>query len=198
MAFDDLPVESLACLMNEVQLHTILEEAQEFAAEGKVLHAVQLYRRVMQAMPTLDEPYVRLSQIYLEMGRADLAEKILGTGQARNPDNITFIRMLGEFHLQRGSFRDAVTALRRLAHRRLPDVHFNMGVAYMHLAQWSEAESEFQTTIVLDERWPNVHEALGEVLIRRKCFGKQSGSLSGVCRLIRIAGSGTGCLASPS
>ena len=156
--------------MNEIQIHTILESAREFAAEGKLLHAAQLYHRVMHALPTLDEPYLRLSQIYLEMGRVDLAEKMLGAGQTRNPDNTLFVRLLGESQLQRGAFADALSTFRSLAHRRMPDVHFHLGLAYLHLGQLSRAEAEFQTTILLDERWPRAHEALGEVFMRRKNF----------------------------
>ncbi len=63
--------------MNEIQLHTLLDQSRRFIEEGKPLHAMQGYIRVLEAAPALDEPYVRLSQIYLEMGKPDRAQEIL-------------------------------------------------------------------------------------------------------------------------
>jgi len=140
--------------------------------EGKLLHAAQLYVRVMQDAPSLDEPYIRLSQIYLEVGRSDLAEQILANGQVTASGNVTFITLLGELHLRRGAYEEAVSWFRKIADRRLPYVHFSLGMAYMRLGKLKDAEVELRTVILLDPRWSEAYEMLGELLIRRKLFGE--------------------------
>lgn len=158
--------------MNEIQLHTLLEKALRYVEDGKLLHAAQLYVRVMQAAPTLDEPYLRLSQLYFEMGRTDLAEGILANGYARAPGNASFMTVLGDLYMRRGGYEEAVECLKKLANRRLPYVHFTLGVAYMHLGKLKEAEAELRTALLLDQRWPEAYEVLGELLIRKKQFGE--------------------------
>ncbi len=158
--------------MNEIQLHTLLDQARRFLEEGKALHALQIYTRLVEVAPGLEEPYVRLSQLYADMGRGDRAEQILRAGSVRDPHNIVFVTVLGDFYLRSGRYEDAIACLRQIADRRLPAVHFTVGLAAMHLQRWTEAEREFRTAIMLDGRWPRAYEALGEVLIQRKQYAE--------------------------
>ena len=163
--------------VNELQIHTVLEQAREFAEEGKLLHAVQLYRRLLHAVPLFEEPYLRIAQIYAEWGRYDQAEQLLLTGHRRNPGNPEFMLMLGELFQRRGDYGAAVECYSSLGPMRLPEAHFNLGIAYMRQEQWKKAEEELRLTLLLDPHFPEVHEILGEILIKRKQYSTAASEL---------------------
>lgn len=156
--------------MNEIQIHTVLELARGFFEEGKLLHAVQLYRRLLQALPTFEEPYVRIAQIFAEWGRYDQAEQLLLNGYKRNPGNPEFMLLLGDLFQRRGDYDNAVECYSTLRIMRLPEAHFNLGIAFMRQEKWKKAEEELRTTLMLDSHFPDVHEILGEILIKRRQY----------------------------
>ena len=148
----------------------MLERASEFEDEGKPLHAMQAYRRIIAAVPGQEDAYVRLSRLLWEMGRYEEAERLLQRGREENPRNAVFLMKLGELHLRRRHYARAIACYRRLGNRRIPQAHFNLGVAYMHVGDWINAEAEMRAALLLDAKLLNAYIALGEIMIKRKLY----------------------------
>ncbi len=176
--------------MNELQLHTLLDSGRQYLEEGKVLHAVQLFRRVLAADPDLVEAMLQLARVYGELGRRDLAADLLRGGHERNPANPVFMLMMGEMCLDAADYVAAEECFRKLSDRRLPLAHFGLGVALFHREQWNEAERELRAAVVLDGRWSQAREVLAELLIRRKDYAGAVRELEQALRVDPYSGAG--------
>jgi Flp pilus assembly protein TadD len=153
--------------VNELQIHTLLEEAATLAEEGKRLHAIQVYTRLVGSDPSLEEPYFRLARLFAEQGNLESAERVVADGLDRHPGKWQFIICLGDLSAAQERYGQAASWYGRLSERRLPRVHFSLGMVYLRLRELEKAEEEFRRALRLDPRFPRIHESLGEVLLER-------------------------------
>ena len=74
-----------------------------------------------------------------------------------------FHLLMGKAHLNRGEYDDAIKDLEAAgkADAKLPFVHFNLGLAYVHKQDYARAREEFQKDIALEPDVPFNFEELG-------------------------------------
>jgi tetratricopeptide (TPR) repeat protein len=176
--------------MNEVQLHTLIKEARRFVEEGKFLHAVQLYRRLIESEPSFNESYVQLSIIFAEWGHFEQAEQVLLKGYQNNPAKPELLLRLGDLQLRQQQFPQAISYYRRLRNQRMPQAHFNLGIAYMGVGNLDRAEEEVRLAILSDPAFPRGREVLGDILIRREAYTEAIKELKRGLRHEHYSGSG--------
>jgi tetratricopeptide (TPR) repeat protein len=167
-----LPVEFASSDMNEILFHRTLDRAHQYMEDGKLLHAVQLYWRLIGSDPSLGEPYVEIARVYIEWDRFDEAERILLRGLRSASTDCGILLMMGNLQLRQHRYARAVLFYRRLRNLRIPHVHFNMGIAFLHMGDLSNAEKEVRLTILCNPRFPRAHEVLGEILLRRHHYSE--------------------------
>jgi tetratricopeptide (TPR) repeat protein len=160
--------------MDELQLASILEQAREFADEGKYLHALQLYRRVVEAVPSCDTGWMELAEVYTEMKQYDAAEKTLLEARTVATDKKEITFLLGNLNLKRERYDRALSFYRELLEDKttLPSkmkahLLFHVGLVHFYRNNMKVAEEYFRSVLRLDPRFPKIHESLGELLIRR-------------------------------
>ncbi len=151
--------------MNELEIRALLDAGEQFLGEQKILHAAQVYRRLIQVLPACDEGYIRLASIYVELGHQKEAEHLLRTGAELCTDNATCWMKLGDILLQGGEYARAIECYAPLGSRRLSQVHFRLGIALFHLGKQGEAETEARRALAIDARLSQAHELLGEILL---------------------------------
>ena len=157
-------------MLNELQLATLLDQARSWVQADKPLHAIQEYRRLLQAEPSFLTATRELASLYAEMGKFDAAASVLLRAEpyAEHTDEITFL--LGTIYMRAEDYDSALQCFKRLQDMKLPQVHFNMGVAYFCKNNIKRAEEQFRQTLKYDPRFPKIHESLGELLIKRSAF----------------------------
>jgi tetratricopeptide (TPR) repeat protein len=153
--------------VNELHIHTLLEEAAMLAEEGKRLHAIQLYTRLLGSDPSLEEPSLRLARLFAEQGDLESAERVVADGLDRHPGHWKFIICLGDLAAAQEKYGQAAGWYGQLSEHRLPRLHFSLGMVYLRMRELEKAEGEFRRTLRLDSRFPRIHESLGEVLLER-------------------------------
>ena len=158
--------------MNEFQLSRCLDQARSFVEEGKLLHATQVYRRLISEEPGLPRAYLELVSIYEDLERYDAAEKILLQAWERCGGTPEIIYRLGNLHLRCGRYERAVSYYHTLEDTKLPHVHFNLGIAYFYLGNSSRAEKHLHLTLKYDPHFPKINETIADLLIRRKSYGE--------------------------
>lgn len=156
--------------MNELHLHTLLDQAARYQDEGKFLHALQILRGILKEDPSCDKAYVQLAQLYMEMGRADLAEATLLSGSTVNRENLEYDFLLGTLHLRQARFDQALSYFGNLKHLNIPQIHQSIGVIYLHQNNLQGAEEELRKAVVGDPDLPKVHELLAEVFVKAGKF----------------------------
>ncbi len=152
--------------MNELQLHTLLDQAARYQDEGKVLHALQILRGILKADPSCDKAYVQLAQLYMEMNRSDLAEETLLSGSTVNKQNLEYDFLLGTLHLRQARFDKALSYFGNLKHLNIPQIHQSIGIIHLHQNNLLGAEEELRRAVVGDPDLPKVHELLAEVFLK--------------------------------
>ncbi len=175
--------------MNELRIHTLLEQAAQFRDDDKPLHAIQLLQQVIAANPKCERAFMLLAQIYSDSSRLDAAEKVLQQGLKANPRSAEFYIQLGSFHLRQCNYERALEYFLSVRHLHYPLVHMSLGLAYLGLGKLIEAEREVKLAAQVDPKLPRVFEVWGEVLLRLGKSGEAISVLKHAARLDRYSGS---------
>jgi tetratricopeptide (TPR) repeat protein len=160
-------------MLDEPTLFGMLEQARAFADDGKTLHAIQVYKKLIEAEPTLLDAWVELFKIYCRLQRFETAEQLLLDSLQHVADDREVIFMLGILHLQNNNHHGALTYFRRLQDRGTAldanfqaRVNFNLGLVYVQMQRWGLAEHHLRRTKQLNPEFPKIDEALAEILLR--------------------------------
>ncbi|MBI1804364.1 MAG: tetratricopeptide repeat protein [Ignavibacteriae bacterium] len=156
--------------LNEIQLARILDNARSLVEEDKHLHAMQVYHRLLREEPAFLPAYVGLTSLYAELGQFPAIIRLLKRALEYAPGNGELIFLLGSYHLRMEEYDAALSRFKQLAEKKLPQVHFNMGVAYFYKNNIKNAEEQFRLTMKFDPAFPKINESLGELLIKREAY----------------------------
>ncbi|HEY6953232.1 MAG TPA: tetratricopeptide repeat protein [Bacteroidota bacterium] len=161
-------------MMDEPTLFGLLEQARSFVSDGKSLHAIQIYKRIIDSSPDLAEPWVELFKIYCHLQRFDTAEHLLLESLQYVAEKKEIVFLLGVLHLQTNNNHGALTYFRQLQQQESvldsefqSRVHFNLGLVYVQMHRWGLAEHHLRKTRQLNPEFPKIDEALSEILMRR-------------------------------
>jgi tetratricopeptide (TPR) repeat protein len=158
--------------MNEIQLSRYLDQARSFVEEGKHLHAIQVYRRLISGAPGFAKAYLELASLYEELDRYPVAEQTLHDALERCGRTTEIIRRLGDLHLRCGQYERAISFYQSIESARLPHVQFNLGIAYFYIGNHSRAEHHLRLTLKYDPHFPRIYETIADLLIRRRAFSE--------------------------
>ncbi len=151
--------------MNRNTVQSLLDKAQRYIEEGRLLHAGQMYRRLINADPALEEPYIRLSALYREAGHNEESGRILRQGVQLCRESTNCLLMLGDQLLESGDLRGALACFAPLAQKKLPHVHVRVARALIRLGKTADAELEVRKALSMETRLPQARELLGEILL---------------------------------
>jgi len=161
-------------MIDEPTLAGWLEEARSYVDEQKPLHAIQLYRRIIESSPTTEEGWIGLFRIYCHQHQYDTAERLLLDSLEYLEDKNEVVFLLGVLHLQTGDTLRALTYLRQLQRREAglasefqARVHFNIALVYVQMHRWGLAEHHLRKTRYMNPDFPKINESLSEILLRR-------------------------------
>jgi len=161
-------------MTDRMSIPGLLEQAETFYAEGKFLHASQVYHRILMTDPSVQIAWLRLSHVQGELKQFDAAERTLQKALEQFKDSREMHFYHGLLELRREHFARSLLYFRRLlpVERTLSKIfrshlHFNIGVAYWRLQKHRLAESHLQRVFQLDPEFLGAGELLGELLTRR-------------------------------
>ncbi len=160
--------------MDDYALTGEMQRARQFVAERRWLHAVQVYRKILDAHPDHDEVWVELAHAYAAMNRIDAAESLLLERSRASASPEPYLFLLGSLMYRSGKVQEAHKHLVRVlrSEKKLDTqlrarLHFLLGAIFADGHKWSVAEFHFRTVLRLDPSYPRIHESLAEVLLRR-------------------------------
>ena len=161
-------------MMDEPTMFGLIEKARSYVDDGKSLHAIQIYRQLIDSAPEMPEPWIELFRVYCQLQQLDSAEKLLTESLQFVPDKKEIIFLLGVLHLQTHDHHGALTYFRRLQSNQVvldaefqARVHFNLGLVYVQMHRWGLAEHHLRKTRHLNPEFPKIDEALSEILLRK-------------------------------
>lgn len=126
-----------------------LKLATSFVSEGKNLHAIQIYKSLIEDAGS-EDAYFLLAELYEDMRMIDAGEKVLYE-LLESKDNKTEISMyLAQYQLRNSNWIDAIEVLSKITDRGCP-TDFLIGYSYLMLDQFELAKEYFTACINSDD-----------------------------------------------
>jgi Flp pilus assembly protein TadD len=155
-------------IVNEHRVSQLLDEARYYEDHGMWLHAVQVFQRLIDAFPERLEFRTRLGNVYLEMGNLPAAELVLLQALRTDAQNPDILYSLGIACYQSDDLERALFYLQQLAGRKLPKVHYSLGLIYWRQGELAHAERHFRLALEYQPENVDTALALGETLLRAR------------------------------
>jgi tetratricopeptide (TPR) repeat protein len=153
--------------VNEHRISQLLDEARYYETHRMWLHAVQVFERLIQEFPEKLDFRIRLGNVYLEMGNLAAAELVLLQALRYDAQNPDILYALGIACSQSGDLDRALFYLQQLAARRLPNVHYSLGLIYWRREELSHAERHLRLALEYAPEHIDAALALGQTLLRQ-------------------------------
>ncbi len=183
------------------ELMEVLNEALRHHQEGRLQHAEELYRLVLQSDPQCAHAWNLLGVLAHQLNRNDIAAGYLQQAIKINPGDAAFYSNLAEIYRVIGRFDDAAACCR--AALSLQPEHAgamnNLGLALFGQGSLHEALPTYKRALELDPTLVEAHNNLGTILkqlnrpqeaiesyreaIRlRPTFAEAHNNLAGICK----------------
>ncbi len=136
-----------------------IKQAREFEAQGKFLHAVQIYNSLLSDFPDKNELYFGLASLYEYTGNINAALKLLYLHLKENPENTELRIFLGQFLLKHSRWEEVVEILSYVLPEEEPVVSFFIGYAHFMLEEYELAKLSFINFVSNEKQTELIHEA---------------------------------------
>jgi tetratricopeptide (TPR) repeat protein len=140
------------------KFHHKIKRAKEFEAQGKYLHAIQVYQLLIEEFPEFPESYINLADIYQIKGKKKSAENILKLILNRQPDNYEIKLYYVQFLMHNEEWDEALNILLSLSIED-PFASYLTGYCYFSLNDYELAKVHLLGFIISDEEPELIHEA---------------------------------------
>ncbi len=141
------------------QLDHKLKVAADYEAQGKHLHAIQIYNSIMEEYPEFTEVHFYLAELYEKMGNLNPAFNLLYSLLDRDPENNEVRLFLGQFLLRNSSWEEAIEILSLILPEENHIVSFFLGYSHFVLKEYEMAKINFLTYISFNEQTELLYEA---------------------------------------
>jgi tetratricopeptide (TPR) repeat protein len=141
------------------QLDHKLKVAADYQAQGKYLHAIQLYNLIINENPEFTVVYFHLAELYEKMGNLTPAFDLLYELLDNDPENNEARLFLGQLLLRNSKWEEAIEILSLILPEENHIVAFFLGYSHFILKEHEMAKINFLTYISFNEQTELLHEA---------------------------------------
>ncbi len=141
------------------QLEHKMKTAGDFEAQGKYLHAIQMYNNIINEFPDFIDVYFYLSELYEKMGNLEPAFNLLYDLLDNDPQNNEVRLFLGQFLLRNSKWNEAIEVLSLILPEENHIVCFFLGYSHFVLKEFELAKINFLNYISFNEQTELLHEA---------------------------------------
>ncbi len=144
---------------NKYQINHKMKTARDFESVGKLLHAVQIYKNLIENYPEYTEAYFSLADLYEQIGNIDPAISLLKNFLNHDPANNEVRLFLGQYLLRNKKWKAANEVLNFILPEEEPVVSFLLGYSHYKLKEIEIAKTNFLNFIAGEEQSELLQEA---------------------------------------
>jgi len=145
---------------NKYFLEHKIKTAADFESAGKFLHALQIYKNLIEEFPDELDPYFNLVNLYEKLNNANAAGTLLKDLLEEHPDSLDIRLFTGQFFLRNKRWNDAIDILSIISPEEEPIVSFFLGYSHFMLNEFELAKVNFVNFIAVENKSELYHEAL--------------------------------------
>lgn len=136
--------------MDEERIKYKLKLASAFISEGRNLHAIQVYKNLIEEAE-IDDAYFLLAELYEDMRMIDAGEQVLSQLLELKEDKTEVSMYLGQYLLRNSKWIDAIELLNTITHK-VHSSNFLIGYSYLMINEFEMAKDYFTTYINSDDK----------------------------------------------
>lgn len=136
--------------MEEERIKYKLKLASAFISEGKNLHAIQIYKNLIEDTEN-EYVYLLLAELYEDMLFIDSGEKVLRDLMELKENKTEVAMYLGQYLLRYSKWRESIEILNNLSNK-IHSSNFLIGYAYLMLNQFEKSKEYFTIYLSSDEK----------------------------------------------
>jgi tetratricopeptide (TPR) repeat protein len=133
--------------------------AADYEAQGKPLHAIQVYNSLLEEYPESVELCFRLATLYELMGNISSGANQLIEFLENDPENKEVRLFLGQYYLKNSNWDEAVETLSYILPQDESVVSFFIGYAHFMLKEYELAKINFLNFLSYNKQSDLLHEA---------------------------------------
>lgn len=143
--------------MNEFEFK--LKSALEYEKEGKLLHAVQVLKPLLNEEHSRRTACIRLAGLYEKLNNVNAASEILRSYLEDKPEDDNVRKFFGQFLIRHSHYEEALDILASLPVELHQEIYFLLGIANFYLSDFKIAKINFETFISKNSRSDLLPEA---------------------------------------
>ncbi|MDP2301180.1 MAG: tetratricopeptide repeat protein [Ignavibacteria bacterium] len=134
----------------KVELRHKINKAESLEAEGKLLHAVQIYNSIIDTFPAQKEPYYKLIALYEKLQNIEAAHNLLTELISLSPEDKELRLYLAHFLFRNEKWDETLETLEFLNPDFDLTIAFINGYSHYMLKEFELANISFQKFVALD------------------------------------------------
>lgn len=160
------------------QLKHKLSTASNLVAEGKFLHAIQIYNSVIDAFPAEKETYYKLISLYEKLNNIEAAHTLLKELLEQDPEDKELRLYIAHFLFRNEFWDETLEVLEFITPEEDPIVSFFNGYCHYMLKDYDLASISFEKLVALkrdSEFAPDAYIHLAKICIIKTDYDKALG-----------------------
>ncbi len=129
-----------------------IEQAEKFEAEGKLLHALQIYKSLTEGENPSATAVIKLSLLYEKMDRTDVGIKTLEDFLEESPNEQKVRRFYLQYLIKQKQYQKAIDVASLISKEEDPSVYTLVGLAYYYLDEYEIAKINFEEYVNSKEK----------------------------------------------
>jgi len=160
-------------LDRKYQLDHKIKLAKEYEAQGKLLHAVQIYEAILNEDFQFIEACISLAEIYERLGNNESAVELLKSFLENDPECKEVRLFFGQFLIRNSRWDEAIEIMSYILPEEEPLISFFLGYSHFMLKEFEIAKHNMLNFISLEKKNDLINEAniyLAKIEIELKNF----------------------------
>ncbi len=146
-----------------------LKQAEDYEAQGKPLHAIQVYTALLEEYPAVMEAAYNLAELYQRLNNINAASKVIETILGAESGNIENRMYAGQFYLKYSMWNEALDVLEQIMPEEESYVSYLRGYAHYKLEEYELSKLNLLNYVIRET--DNTLKLEGYLLLVKDCIG---------------------------